>query len=1273
MARTVLEVVAAMNARPLEQGLGRAGKATDKFGKDVDRSSKRARSGFASIGGAAKLAGGAIVASGIVAGLRDIASAAAESEVSTVKLKSQLKASGVSYRAHAKEIDKVIQKTSRLAALDDEDLQDAFTNIVRVTGNVTQSMKLTGVAADIARAKHIDVAKAGQMLGKVADGNVGSLKKLGVSFTPVTTAQDALTKSGEKFTKAQMDQAKATDKTKTTAGALAAVQKTFAGQAAAYGKTSAGAMEGLDVASENLKETLGKALAPAMASAAGGLTKFIGEIQSGEGSGGKFADAMGEVADEAKHVYSEIKPVVETVGQFVAKHPGILKAAGGLVAVGLAVKTIRFAGAITGLSTLMTAAAKAGRGPGMTIGGKMVSGIRSALGAGAGGLKTVLTSVLSRAGSGAGATAADRTVSSMDTNLRSGKNNAKMRGAGGVAGRIFGRAVTAGALFAVVGIGVAIAAKLNEEVTNALGLGGTGKGANANGFSTRPGDGSQDLQKTITGFLGGLIGKRKGGFISRFQGGGMVPAFVSPGEMIVHGGQASMVPGARTAADSVFTQLPVGAAVLTDHGQSLIAGGASLSQAVAMQAPHFANGGVVAARAARKVGLSSTPLVTSVAIAKAESGWRTGIVSPRNSNGTYDRGMWQINDVHRLDHAKLVKDVDYNARAMRSISKGGKSWSPWSTFKNGAYRQYMDEARRAVNGTRDDPLSGNYRTGDERNQLSRKLVLGGQFSGDARTLGYTEALDGKVGARGSTLASLIGGGIGKMRTTTSSTPIPSSSRSTGGGASGSIKAGGGWGGSENIVRGLIAGLGAATFKRASGHRLSISNPGSDHNTANKGAFAADIGASGARGDRIFSTIAKRAGIPARKGSWNKFNGKPVGGYRTQLLWHAPDGSHKDHVHLGVRKMRRGGFASFAKGGTVAGVLKPGSTDSSGVHDAFLSLAKRLEDGTRTTFTYLGQLIRTAMSHAAAARKAGDKVEARRYDSVGDLARYEQGRRMAAPILRLGTVTTSVDRQEGRWASRQTIAGIDGGSAAGIAASIARGETSLGQLEGQLPGLKRALSQAKKTKNKKAIADITKAIADLDDGILSRQATLAEQGRALEAQKLTDAENQKAFIEAVRAKMLSDRYDPFAQRESAGSLALLRAQVDTPGDTRDDLAALNTSLQAATEGYNAAVAGFAFTGDSAHADQITQFAGDILSLRSSIEGMAANVADMTAAVTDNTAALQEELDFRRKAFAIGQTETGVVGRAFADLVSGELGGKVGLGLMTPGYAGSTARY
>lgn len=116
------------------------------------------------------------------------------------------------------------------------------------------------------------------------------------------------------------------------------------------------------------------------------------------------------------------------------------------------------------------------------------------------------------------------------------------------------------------------------------------------------GDFIWDKLKGAAGKAGSLLGdavgfvtrKRTGGRVWRYQGGGMVPALVSPGENLHYPtGQVATVPGPRVAADNVFAMLPAGTAVVTGHGQSLMAQGASLGEALARQLPHFKAGGVV--------------------------------------------------------------------------------------------------------------------------------------------------------------------------------------------------------------------------------------------------------------------------------------------------------------------------------------------------------------------------------------------------------------------------------------------------------------------------------------------------------------------------------------------------------------------------------------------------------------------------------------------------------------------------------------------------------
>jgi hypothetical protein len=232
------------------------------------RSQGRLRTAFGSVsaGGAGVFAaaGGGYA---LYAGLKSIISASGEAEASSARLKTQVEALGRDYDKHAEKIDRVIQKTSLLAGLDDEELADAFTNIARTSGSVQDGLEGIGIAADIARARGIDVAKAGDLVGKVYAGNFTALKRYGIVLEENATTEEA----------------------------VAAIQEKFAGQARARGRTQQGAIDRLKVAWENLQETLGKRVAPIVTDVANKLGKFITQMAEGEGAGGRFVEKLEQV------------------------------------------------------------------------------------------------------------------------------------------------------------------------------------------------------------------------------------------------------------------------------------------------------------------------------------------------------------------------------------------------------------------------------------------------------------------------------------------------------------------------------------------------------------------------------------------------------------------------------------------------------------------------------------------------------------------------------------------------------------------------------------------------------------------------------------------------------------------------------------------------------------------------------------------------------------------------------------------------------------------
>jgi hypothetical protein len=109
-----------------------------------------------------------------------------------------------------------------------------------------------------------------------------------------------------------------------------------------------------------------------------------------------------------------------------------------------------------------------------------------------------------------------------------------------------------------------------------------------------------------------------------------------------------------------------------------------------------ATGAALAAKAAQAAGFTGADLVTAVAVAGAESGYRP---TARNSIGA--SGLWQILESAHRDLWSMGdwRDPAVNARMAFSVWKAaGRSWRPWTTWTGGSYARYMPTARTVVSG-----------------------------------------------------------------------------------------------------------------------------------------------------------------------------------------------------------------------------------------------------------------------------------------------------------------------------------------------------------------------------------------------------------------------------------------------------------------------------------------------------------------------------------------------------------------------------------------------
>lgn len=100
------------------------------------------------------------------------------------------------------------------------------------------------------------------------------------------------------------------------------------------------------------------------------------------------------------------------------------------------------------------------------------------------------------------------------------------------------------------------------------------------------------------------------------------------------------------------------------------------------------------AQLVKAAGFPQSAHVTMVAIAKAESGFNTEAVNPRDPNGG-SFGLFQINGAHKLDNRRLLSDAAYNTEAAKRIydSQGLRAWG---VYTSGAYEEHLNEARQGV-------------------------------------------------------------------------------------------------------------------------------------------------------------------------------------------------------------------------------------------------------------------------------------------------------------------------------------------------------------------------------------------------------------------------------------------------------------------------------------------------------------------------------------------------------------------------------------------------
>jgi len=236
MAKSV-SVTVTGNTAPLRKNLKQATQELSTFAK--------AQQGFGNI---ASL-GYAIAGASVVKFGAQLAKAAIEDEKSQALLRNAISNTTYATDTATASAEAFVKQLSLSSNIADDDLRPALATLTRATGDVSRAQDLLALSTEIATATQKDLGAVSLAVGKAAMGQTTALGKLGVPLS------EAAKQSGN------------------FALAYEELNKQFAGSNAAALNTTAGKLANLSLRFDELKETLGTLLLPAINDVADGLIK----------------------------------------------------------------------------------------------------------------------------------------------------------------------------------------------------------------------------------------------------------------------------------------------------------------------------------------------------------------------------------------------------------------------------------------------------------------------------------------------------------------------------------------------------------------------------------------------------------------------------------------------------------------------------------------------------------------------------------------------------------------------------------------------------------------------------------------------------------------------------------------------------------------------------------------------------------------------------------------------------------------------------------------
>jgi hypothetical protein len=134
-----------------------------------------------SVRGLAAAAGVALGASALFNVFRRATQEAIESEAANARMAQSIANLGLSYDALKPKIDDTVDRLSKLAGKDDEEVSDALSNLITKTGDLTGSLEMLPTVLDVAAKQKISLASASDIVAKAMNGQTRALRELGIT------------------------------------------------------------------------------------------------------------------------------------------------------------------------------------------------------------------------------------------------------------------------------------------------------------------------------------------------------------------------------------------------------------------------------------------------------------------------------------------------------------------------------------------------------------------------------------------------------------------------------------------------------------------------------------------------------------------------------------------------------------------------------------------------------------------------------------------------------------------------------------------------------------------------------------------------------------------------------------------------------------------------------------------------------------------------------------------------------------------------------------